>query len=162
MARPKGWRKEPARHALAAKGVKTMSNSPERGMKVLSPSDEPVGVNVLSPITTGLDALEGQNLRHEASGPGKFEGAYNIRLAEAFYDLTMDGFTDDEAGDVTETGMWAGFFADLTQYKIKEDGQPVEAAIVTEDSNGFFSYETFSDRSVAKRIWEKMANDLNY
>jgi len=43
MAKPRGWRKEPARHSLAAKGVKTKQRNPNRGVPYfdLNPSEQP-------------------------------------------------------------------------------------------------------------------------
>lgn len=41
MARPVGWRKEPARHALAAKGVRTRTQKPRfRTISIQIPADE--------------------------------------------------------------------------------------------------------------------------
>lgn len=156
MTKPAGWRKEPARHALSAKGIKTKLVRKLKGGRLVF--DQRERMQNEEPT---LDGLKGLDLQRERSGPGKFEGNFNARLAEALHDATMEGWQDEEAGDVQEVGMWAGYFRDLTEYNIKEDGHPVTSAIVQEDSNGFFSYATYSDKNIAKRDWDGLVNELN-
>jgi hypothetical protein len=140
-----------------------MSNSPERGMKLLSPAPDGTveGEDVLVGTDVSLDKLQGKDLRRNPYGPGKFEGTFNKNLAQALYDMTMESGQDDEAGDVIEAGMWAGFFADLTEYNIKQEGRPVVAAIVSEDSNGFFDYTPYTSKKDAASDWAKLAKELN-
>jgi hypothetical protein len=130
-------------------------------MRLLTGCDAEPGRDVLIGVDTSLDKLQGMNLSREPSGPGKFEGNFNRRLAEALHDLTMESGQDDEAGDVTDAGMWAGYFRDLTEYDIKEEGQPVVAVIVQEDSNGFFTYAAYPDKERAERAWHVLSQTLN-
>ncbi|MDD3492573.1 MAG: hypothetical protein PHZ19_03650 [Candidatus Thermoplasmatota archaeon] len=107
-----------------------------------------------------IEKLKGLNLGAKKCGPGKFEGNYNCDLAEALYDLTMVSGQDEEVGSVAETGLWAGVFRDLSDLNIKEDGQKIVGAIVTEDDQGFFDYETFSNRKKLEQAWKRIVRQM--
>jgi len=55
---------------------------------------------------------------------------YIDETGEMLNDIAMDGFLDDQCGSVTEDGIWFGL---ILEHK----------AIISEDSQGFFSYEMF-------------------
>lgn len=165
MTKPTGWKKDPARHALAAVGIKTgrrqrykkghPESQPafiEREIKDIMKIQKELG-------SSGLDALRGQNLLMERSGPGKFEANFNAKLAEALHEMSMEGALDDEAGDVNEQG-WAGLLRDLTEYNIKEDSLAVASAILEEDSNGFFTYHTYPTVADGERAWHQVEKEL--
>lgn len=65
------------------------------------------------------------------SGPGKFEGCDDGRLAEVLYSITMDDGCDDDVG-------WYGLIV-----------QRGHAYLVNEDSQGFFTYEHFETAAAA-------------
>ncbi len=44
MARPKGWQKEPVRHGLAAKGVKTAERKTQRAKRAMRMTSFPIPV----------------------------------------------------------------------------------------------------------------------
>ncbi len=75
--------------------------------------------------------------------PGKFEGNASQELAEKLYDVTLDGYCDDLAGDVAEGG-WFGLILDF-------EGS---SYIVEEDSQGFFTYHDQSNADDARRAFE--------
>jgi len=130
----KGWVKEPARHSLAARGLKTTSPS-----KSIS-----------------LESLKGKNLtRSKDRHPGKFEATNNIEFAQALQELSLEGGADDDIGD-EECGWFGIFRNDFKEYGIKEDGKLVVGVIVSEDSNGFFSYQSYHNMKLLNAEWKEI------
>ena len=72
----------------------------------------------------------------------KFEGCSDQRLGERLYECTMNGWCDDEFGDVDTCG-WHGFI-----YRPKRK----LSYVVYEDSQGFFDYEDLPS-SQAEKLW---------
>lgn len=142
--KPEGWRKEPARHALAAKGVKTKLVRKLKGGRLVvnqhGRNDEPT-----------LESLSGKELGYDPAGPGKFEGASNEAFAEAVHSVFGEGFGDEELGDVQDFG-WYGCL-DVSEYKIREDGHPIVGVIAYEDNFGFFSTTRYHDKKEFKKAW---------
>lgn len=69
------------------------------------------------------------------AGPGKFEGAEDLRVARGLYELSLDSSNlDDQLGTVDE-GYWLGLIGRF---------------VCQEDSQGFFSYEAFDTEEDAK------------
>jgi hypothetical protein len=75
----------------------------------------------------------GMALEYEDTGPGKFEAAGNPGLAERLYDVSLQGWSDDETGSVEwmEHVCWLGRF------------------LLYEDDRGFVTYEEFSVSTAA-------------
>jgi hypothetical protein len=74
-------------------------------------------------------------------GPGKFEACDSLKLAEYLYGLTGESGLDDEMGEVDGLG-WYGLYL----YDGSDAGEAAGATdcyILAEDSQGFFTYETF-------------------
>jgi hypothetical protein len=84
--------------------------------------------------------------------PGKFEGNADESLAERLHQMTLDGGPDEETGDVQESG-WYGLLIDTG-----EDDAP--HAIVEEDSQGFFSYESYENEAEAREAWKKLVEKM--
>ena len=79
--------------------------------------------------------------------PGKFEGCADDRLAEVLYQIAMDG-CDSDCGDVSESG-WYGL--------ILHRGH---GYIVSEDSQGFFTYDYYSMRGLAQAEFDNIESSL--
>ncbi len=102
-------------------------------------------------------------------GPGKFESG--LVVDEYLYDLTLNGCTETEAGDVETAGWYAllrgPFEADsetLTDDEIAYLAS-LAGAIVATDSNGFVSVEHYSDPAALDSAWdsvERWVNDFEY
>ena len=72
------------------------------------------------------------------AGPGKFQGAGDLRLARGLYELSLDSSNlDDQLGTVDE-GCWIGLLGRF---------------VCSEDSQGFFSYEVFDSDEDAKHAF---------
>lgn len=99
--------------------------------------------------------FENVDMKQERPALGKFEGNYNVSFAEALYEVVMSGCCDGEAGDCPEFGCWYGRIG-LDDLNIREDGEPVVGAIVSEDDRGFFGYQTFQTVSEFENAWEKI------
>lgn len=81
--------------------------------------------------------------------PGKFEASGDI--GERLHELSMDG-VDEELGDVGDFG-WYGLLLDV-------EGVPdVRHAIVTEDNDGFFDYESFDTKADALKEWKRIEKE---
>ena len=72
--------------------------------------------------------------------PGKFEGESEI--ARDLYEASLDGFEDDQIGDVNEMG-WYGRFNK-------------ENAILSEDDSGFVHVEHFKNKEQLDRAWKEI------
>lgn len=80
------------------------------------------------------------------SAPGKFEGTDCQVVARALYDITMGKVQEAECGD-TETTGWYGLIIGEVAPDISE------AYIVDTDSNGCFSYTSYSRETTARQTW---------
>lgn len=67
------------------------------------------------------------DLEYEGTGPGKFEGNENPALAERIWNLTLEGQSDEETGDIE----WGWYVCRLGRF------------IVGEDDTGFVSLAEF-------------------
>ena len=101
-----------------------------------------------------LEELKGKDLGREPCGLGKFEGNFNCSLAKALYDTVMEGGVDDEIGDAEDFG-WFGK-VELKDLNIKEDGQPIAGAIVSQGSMGFFTYKTYPRDVELEQDWDEI------
>jgi len=63
---------------------------------------------------------------------------------EMLNEIAMDGFLDDQAGSVTENGMWIGLI-------LKHN------AIIQEDDQGFFDYEIFETEEQTQKTFDNLA-----
>jgi hypothetical protein len=81
-------------------------------------------------------------------GSGKFAGCADADVAEALYDMTLEGGANEEIGSVQELG-WYGLLIDTGV-------QGVPHAIVNEDSDGFFTYQEFQTEDAARRRWSRI------
>ena len=88
-------------------------------------------------------------MRHDQPYPGKFEGNGSRRLAEALYNLTIDGLST-ELGDVEGFG-WYGLVA-------RKHGS---SYIVHEDSQGFFDYTEYATDREAKAEWKALEKEYD-
>ena len=93
--------------------------------------------------------------------PGKFPD----EIAEALYDLSMDG-TDEQLGDVQETGIWYGRFSGVTPSELEERGVNVEGFpdemffVLTEDDQGFVDYEQYDTEEELDARWGQIENEI--
>ena len=81
-------------------------------------------------------------MHHDRPYPGKFEGNPSRRLAEALYNVVGQGFEDDSLGSVEDFG-WYGIIRRPHATFRTSDGFVTDGIgyILSEDSQGFFSYE---------------------
>ncbi len=84
--------------------------------------------------------------------PGKFEGNADQDLAEYLHKLSLDGWTDEEIGDVEGFG-WYGL---LTQ--VAGRGK-LKSYIIHEDSQGFFNYTTYDTQDLALTAWGNLESE---
>ena len=63
---------------------------------------------------------------------------------EMLNEIAMDGFLDDQAGSVTENGIWIGLILEHN-------------AIIQEDDQGFFDYEIFETEEQTQKTFDKLA-----
>ena len=77
--------------------------------------------------------------------PGKFEGCADDRLAEVLYSISQDG-CDEDCGDVNESG-WYGLILHRNH-----------GYIVSEDSQGFFSYDYYPMRGLAQAEFNNISS----
>ena len=63
---------------------------------------------------------------------------------EMLNEIAMDGFLDDQAGSVTENGMWIGLILEHN-------------AIIQEDDQGFFDYEIFETEEQTQKTFDNLA-----
>jgi len=100
-------------------------------------------------------------------GPGKFENSG--ALGVLFYAIAGEGWTDEEAGDVSEFGRWYGLvrgpfiLGDLARNFPKEwselDAEDhatlrhAVGAIITEDTQGFVDIETYTSLKKLNKVW---------
>lgn len=78
---------------------------------------------------------------------GKFEGCQNQALAQKLYELSLDG-CNETLGDVENFG-WYGLI--LNHF--------FSSYIISEDSQGFFSYTQYSKAEEAQKAWLKLETD---
>lgn len=89
--------------------------------------------------------------------PGKFSD----NIEEGLYEMTMESWQSAEFGSVDDIG-WHGlldFTGDLLE--IEEDGEitKYQAAIVVEDSQGFFHVNLFEKLTEAEAEWDPMESE---
>jgi hypothetical protein len=82
-------------------------------------------------------------LAKESTDPGKFEGAGSQHLARKLYDITLESGQDEDIGEADTFG-WYAF---IKNYK---NGK---SYILSEDSQGFVSYEEFDEAGEADTAW---------
>ena len=77
---------------------------------------------------------------------GKFEGNGDEKLAELLYEASLNGELDEEIGSVDELGWYGRFIdrVDLLYY------------ILTEDSQGFFSYQQYATLPELNVAWDEI------
>lgn len=90
------------------------------------------------------------------SRPGKFEGNECGELASRLWEASLDG-ADEECGESGTTG-WYGLLVGLDT---NDDPALPRFAIVSEDSQGFVSYETFPTEEEARETFDAIAADCN-
>ena len=66
---------------------------------------------------------------------------------EMLNEIAMDGFLDDQAGSVTENGIWLGLILEHN-------------AIIQEDSQGFFDYEIFETEEETQQVFDNLAQNI--
>lgn len=76
------------------------------------------------------------------SGPGKFERCGDVRLAEVLYGMSLDGDLEDQIGETGEGPGWHGLLVHRSR-----------VYILSEDSQGFFTYTLFTSPHRAATAW---------
>jgi len=66
---------------------------------------------------------------------------------EMLNEIAMDGFLDDQAGSVTENGIWIGL---ILEHK----------AIIEENEQGFFDYEIFETEEQTQKTFDNLAQQI--
>ena len=66
---------------------------------------------------------------------------------EMLNEIAMDGFLDDQAGSVTENGIWLGL---ILEHK----------AIIEENEQGFFDYEIFETEEQTQKTFDNLAQQI--
>ena len=101
--------------------------------------------------------------------PGKFEGG--LVIDEYVYQLSLEGGPDEEVGDVSNVGAWAGLmraplyreddeeFQNLTEDE-KAFLREQKGAIISEDGQGFVMVTYYRDEKELKQDWEDVVNEL--
>ena len=87
-------------------------------------------------------------------GPGKFSDL----VGQWLYDRILEGWSDEELGDVQDFGHYDLVAFDKPVMVKEQDGTSWQfgAAIVTEDSQGFVEYETFDTAAQAEQKWAEI------
>jgi len=93
--------------------------------------------------------FEVEEMRTTRKNPrsGKFELSGDD--GENLHQMTMEGWQDDELGDVQGGFGWHALLIDT----ILPDAQHV---IVHEDEDGFFDFTTYPSKAAAERAWERL------
>jgi len=86
--------------------------------------------------------------------PGKFEACDDQLLAQGLYQHVQDGWINDQAGSVSENGVWIGLLESVPFTDDNPD-DGCHSYIVHEDDQGFFTYKEYSTVEEAR---EKFAN----
>ena len=105
--------------------------------------------------------------------PGKFEG--ELRISEFIWDLTLEGFEDEELGDVESFGYFAKVslgpkMLDDVARMARETGvelTPGErqfvkeqaGVILSEDNFGFVSATYFDSKERLDEVWKRLEED---
>jgi len=104
---------------------------------------------------------------------GKFEGGYHID--GYIWDLSGDGFVNEEAGDEQENGKWFGLMKGALlkdiQKKAKENKDRLtkgereylansKGAIVSEDDQGFVGVTVYKDETEMKKDWKEIEDEI--
>jgi hypothetical protein len=71
------------------------------------------------------------------------ENKYIDELGEELHGISMDGFHDDEWGDMDEYGVWQAL---ILSHK----------AIIQYDEQGFFDYVTYESEGEVEEAWSTM------
>ena len=90
--------------------------------------------------------------------PGKFEAEMYYIIY--YYDLVMNGFSDESGGDVEAGGAWDFFGLDAEDYKKFPElkGKGTKGLILWQDSQGFVSIE-YSDTAPEDEYEEEPEGD---
>jgi hypothetical protein len=100
-------------------------------------------------------------------GPGKFQANESLEIAEDLYRQVQNGMVEEQFGSVDE-GFWEGLLLDQLDTlntpdladRVPEGMQ--EAYIVTEDSDGFFTYRGFySEADALSQFFKDMRESKN-
>lgn len=104
-------------------------------------------------------------------GPGKF----NTILDAYVWNVSVDGGTDEECGDVSEVGRWAGLMRngstifrdhDPLLETLNEDEQnqltSSVGVILEEDSQGFVYVTYYDDEETLESDWATLESQLSY
>ena len=167
MSKPSGWQKDSKRHWEArifgrASPSDKKSRFWSRFRKPKYPKVAPTKetFSKLSSLDDkkyeSLEDMKGIDIQRSKSSPGKFEGNFNSTFARILYEMSIDGGADEEAGDVESAIGWNGLFTGLGEYNIKENGEPVIGAMIYQDSDGFFGYETYSNEKEMRDDWNNI------
>lgn len=101
--------------------------------------------------------------------PGKFEGG--LVIDEYVYSLSVGGSVDEEAGDISEYGLWAGLMYgslldehSADEFKLSNDEREFlktrAGAIITEDDLGFVTVKYFEGPTELEEAWEELFSSL--
>jgi len=105
-------------------------------------------------------------------GPGKFDTIIDSYV----YELSLNG-ADDEAGSVTENGIWYGLmrglkvggqFSDFTAEQLNEMNASEKAflraqkgAIISENDQGFVTVDYYKDKASLEDEWATIMYELS-
>lgn len=103
-------------------------------------------------------------------GPGKFDSMVDSFL----WDASLDGWTDEEAGEADGAGYYALFVGDVLDMATTgasahgeslTDGERAElkdtkAIILSEDSQGFVGVEYFDKAADARAKWKEIVDEV--
>lgn len=81
-------------------------------------------------------------------------GKFPDKIAEALYEVTLEGGSTDEYGTTTEApGRWWALI-------LNSGVRGAKHAIVTEDSQGFVDYELFRTKREAMKNFERIIREV--
>ena len=98
-------------------------------------------------------------VENDKPGPGKFEGNESLSLSEKLHEMVMDGWTNEELGDVQSFG-WYGLL--ISPFSNEDKDIPFDKVIpgpsyiVHKDNNGFFDYTEFANEESARSSWAQL------
>ena len=87
--------------------------------------------------------------------PGKFEANENQTIAEKLEKITLNGFHDNELGDVENFG-WYALILNFKEFNFQTIGK---SYIVNQDNYGFFTYTEFETENEAQKAWSELENE---
>lgn len=98
-------------------------------------------------------------------GPGKFD----LMIDAYIWDLSLDGYCDEEAGSISETGIWYGRInagiqdfadSDLLNQDERDYLRSFVGAIVSEDSHGFVHVEYYASAGALRAAWREVEREV--